>query len=117
MPAKGWDQLAVERLAALLTRIAAAAELQREAEAIHRALTAYGVGDLPALPWLGRPQPGSHVKRTYGERTCPRCGSAFMARYQGAKFCGASCASSAKWAAWREREAGQSEQLLARASE
>lgn len=100
MPEKRWDQLAQERLAALLTRINAVTELHREAEAIHRALTAYGVGDLPALPWLG-PQ----VKRTYGERTCPRCGSAFMARYQGAKFCGASCASSAKWAAWREREA------------
>lgn len=109
MPEKRWDQLAQERLAALLTRINAVTELHREAEAIHRALTAFGMEGLPALPWVqeGKPRPARGPHRPLGERSCEGCGATFTARHAAARFCSISCANRAGWAARRGRAADQ----------
>lgn len=109
MPAKSWEQLAQERLTALLTRINAVTELHREAEAIHRALTAFGVEGLPALPWVqeGKPRAPRGPHRPLGERSCEGCGATFAAKHAAARFCSMSCANQATAIGRRGRAADQ----------
>lgn len=63
-PAKlSWDQAARKRLESLLTALAKADDLRTEAERIHAALTAFGVTDLPPLPWVVAPPPRAERER------------------------------------------------------
>lgn len=50
-PVGDWKHVALDQLDRLLREIAAIGPKHTEAESIHRALTAYGMTDLPALPW------------------------------------------------------------------
>lgn len=113
MPEKSWNQLAEERLRALLARINAMTELQREAEKIYAVLTLWGRSGLPSLPWVGqrkpRPSGASYPKRPLGERSCAGCGTTFTAKHPAARFCSMSCANRTNYAARQERAARQGE--------
>lgn len=84
--APAWTDSAIQRLTGLIAAVAQADALKAEAERTHAALTAYGVTNLPAVPWKRPPLAGNDRSApTKGKllplpTSCARCGEVFVRR-------------------------------------